>query len=121
MNINIIPFWAKALILIAILGGIFGSGYYVGSYVCDNDHTKEQLASLNAAVEREHALEEDLRGVSARLQAALRDVQTLSASRSPVIMREVERPVYRSCSVPQSGVEVLNDNSSQYNNLRRKP
>lgn len=115
----IIPTWAKVLILAALIGGIYYSGYNEGKNDCLAKQTSSELNTLKESVAYERGLEAHLRETSTKLQDALVNVREVVQWRERVVTKEVGKPVYGSCSVPESGVAILNANADEYNNLRK--
>lgn len=117
---SVIPMWAKALILAAIIGGFYWVAYSNGKADCIAAQTESQLEQMKESRDYERGLMSDLRDTSQKLQDAILNVKTVVEFRDRVVTREVEKPIYQSCVVPESGVEIINDSVDQLNALRGK-
>ncbi len=116
----IIPTWAKILLVIALMGGLYYLGYNEGENDCIAKQTTSELSTLKESVDYERGLMDDLRVTSIKLQDALTNVRTVTEWRTRTVTNEVEKPVYKSCIIPASGVEILNENVAKLNGLRSK-
>lgn len=116
----IIPFWAKVLIVIALMGGLYYTGYNEGKNDCIAKQTTSELSTLKESVAYERGLMDELRVTSAKLQESLTNVRTVTKWRERVLTKEVEKPVYKSCIVPESGAQILSENVDKLNSLRSK-
>lgn len=118
MNISLIPWWVKALVLAAIIGGIFGAGYKTA--------TKVYQARADAALVQQLETEKKLvaetiarnQVVSEKLQTALGNVEVVDHYIIRRVTKEVEKPVYKECIVPSTGVDVINQAAVDFNKLR---
>lgn len=114
----IIPFWAKALVLVLLIGGLSWFWYDKGYDARDLEVKTEQLATIEELTKQKQAKEAELRETSQKLQDALRDVRVEVVYVDRVTRREIEKPVYSQCIVPESGGILINQNAERFNNLR---
>jgi hypothetical protein len=114
----IIPFWAKALALALVIGGFSWFWYDKGYDARDLEVKTEQLATIEELTKQKQAKEAELRDVSQKLQDALRDVRVEVVYVDRVTRREIEKPVYSQCVVPESGGILINQNAERFNQLR---
>lgn len=118
----IIPTWAKVLIVLALIGGIYFAGYSEGKSDCLSDRTESELTTLKESIAYERTLQDRLRETSLDLQNALTNVRTVTEWRTNTVTREVKGdPIYQSCTMPATGVEIINQNVEKLNGLRSKP
>jgi len=118
MNIQLIPIWVKALVLIGLLGVVFYKVYDLGYDARDLEIKTEQLQLLEDSRVREAALRAELAMTSMNLQEALQRVRVEVVYVDRVTRREIEKPIYSECLVPQSGVQLINENANRFNALR---
>lgn len=116
----IIPFWAKILIAIALMGGLYYTGYNEGKNDTIAEQTSSELSTLKESVAYERGLMDELRVTSTKLQDALTNVRTVTEWRTRTVTKEIEKPVYSQCIVPDTGVQILNENVEKLNGLRSK-
>lgn len=116
----IIPTWAKILIILALMGGLYYTGYNEGKNDCIAKQTTSELTTLKDSVAYERGLMDELRVTSTKLQDALVNVRTVTEWRTRTVTNEIEKPVYKSCIIPDTGVEILNMNVEKLNGLRSK-
>lgn len=94
----------KAIIGVAIAGGIFFGGWQVRSYYEDSKDlaAKEERDKILQAVESRESK------IALNVQEQIRslDINTRTIDRG--IIREVEKPVYRDVCLPANGVRLFN-------------
>jgi len=127
---KLIPNWAILLISVAVFGIAFGGTYYAGKSAGKDEVelrvAKERVVSLEESAVREIELRKNLelergrlRDVSQKLQEALSSKDVIYVDVVRNIVKEIEKPVYRSCALPPSGVQVISDAAEQYNATRQ--
>lgn len=114
----IIPFWAKALVLVLLLGGMSWFWYDKGYDARDLEVKTEQLATIEDLTKQRQAKEAELRDTSQKLQDALTNVKVQVVYVDRVTRTEIEKPIYSQCIVPESGGILINQNAESFNNLR---
>jgi hypothetical protein len=121
LNVSILPIWAKILIIAALFGIIFGSGCYAGGKWVRADWDAEKVATLQAEAKLAKETQERYDDVSSKLQAALQSTTTTERVIDRGVIREVQKPVYTACIVPETGVILLNDATKKLNAERVGP
>lgn len=116
----IIPFWVKILAVAALVAGWSAFCYDLGYDKRDLEVKTDYINKIEDAQKIERALREELAGVSERLQSALADVKTEIVYVDKITTREIEKPVYSQCIIPESGVIIMRDNAQRLNSLRDK-
>jgi hypothetical protein len=119
MQISLIPLWVKILVVVLVIGSYTGGVYMKGRWDMEAKYNKEKLASIEDAAKRERELRGQLATTSEQLQAALRDVRVEVVYVDRVTRREIEKPIYSQCIVPQSGGQLMHDNAVRLNELRK--
>lgn len=114
----IIPFWVKALALTALLAFASYQVYNLGYDARDLEIKTEQLAVIEEAAKREREVRAELREVSGKLQDALRDVRVEVVYVDRVTRKEIEKPIYEACELPDTGRLLLRETAARYNQLR---
>lgn len=115
---TVIPPWVKILGILVAIVGIFLSGVNYGKSTTIAKYTDQTYTELKDSVKYERELQGKLMDVSTKLQDALVAVRTEVEYRDRVITKEIEKPVYKTCNVPESGVLILNDSARRYNEMR---
>jgi len=121
MNIAkvIIPAWVKYLVLAAIVAAYSFFWYNQGYKNRDRQALQEQVKAQQLAEKKRQETQKRLDDVSNRLQKALENVRVETHYIDRVITKEIEKPVYKNCVVPDTGSAVLNDNAERLNRLRK--
>lgn len=115
----IIPPWVKVAIIIAIFGGYSWWWYNLGWKSRDRDALQEKVAQMEAAENDKKEIQDRLDDVSSRLQTALSNVRVETRYVDRVITKEIEKPIYTQCVLPDTGKIILNDNADRLNRLRK--
>lgn len=127
----IIPSWVKylgiLLLLLGIVGGIFKLGDTYGydrrDVIAKTEVINQQRADAKAVEEQRVAnkkLADDLATTSGQLQDALNTkLPPVIQYVNRTVTKEVEKPVYLSCTIPASGVSVLTNTTNKLNQLRQ--
>lgn len=121
MKISLIPWWVKALVLAAILAAASYFWYDKGYDARDLEIKTEQLIEIEELQAQKAAKEGELRDVSAALQESLANVRVEIVYIDKVVTKEIEKPVYSQCIVPESGVSLLRENAQKLNSTRKQP
>ena len=123
---KLVPNYVILIGVLAVAGGLFAYGHHVGTESCQLDQTTEQNRQLNDALAREKQVRQELedtraklRDVSQELQDALGRKEVIYVDNIRTITREVQKPVYGTCAVPPSGVQVLSESAERLNASRR--
>lgn len=111
--------WVKVVLTIALLGGYSWWWYNLGWKSRDRDALQEKVAQMEAAEKEKKELQDRLDDVSARLQDALSNVRVETKYIDRVITKEIEKPIYTQCVLPDTGKVILNDNADRLNRLRK--
>lgn len=125
-KLDIIPMWAKILIVLAILSGTFFYGRHTGWEARDYEVLQEKEDVLEKALADQLTLRTELetkrgelRTISEQLAAALGGQEEVTRYVTRTVTKEIEKPVYRDCVVPSTGVRILRGNVDRLNTLRR--
>lgn len=116
--VPIIPFWVKALVLVALLAGFGWLAMDYGYDRRDLEVKTEQLLAIEAAATREAEVRTELSGVSQQLQDALRDVKVEVVYVDRITRKEIEKPVYEACELPETGRLLLRETATRLNDIR---
>jgi hypothetical protein len=126
----VIPTWVKvvgfSLILAAIIGGSAHLGYNYGydkrDVAAKADVIAQQQADLKAQQQLmadKKALQDKYDGLSQELLDTQQKLQQAKSDVQVKIVKEIHsNPVYQSCVVPPSGVQLLRDQAKQLNSIR---
>lgn len=112
------PFVKWALVA-ALIAGYSWFWYNQGHNARDRQALQEQVAAQEAADKKRQEVQDRLDDVSERLQNALNNVRVETRYIDRVITKEIEKPIYRECVVPDTGTTILNDNADRLNRLRK--
>lgn len=98
---------AGPLVVVGVLGAAWGIGYWHGSTSEASQHAEQMVTAIKKAEDERTALlrrlmssEYDLAQANAALAKKARVI-------TKEIVREVEKPVYRDCRIPDDGVRLL--------------
>lgn len=119
--LKLIPIHIKIAILLALSGILLGSGFYAGKKWTMADWNKEKVQLLQAQAKADKKKQIEYDDLSGRLQAALQSVEIVERVVNRNIIREVEKPVYRDCIVPETGTGLINKSTDQLNGTRIGP
>lgn len=120
IKFDLIPMWVKGLVLLALIAGSWGHGFYRGGKDKQADWNKEKLDLIEAHQKAEKELRDKNNKVSEDLQEALKNVRVEYKYVTDTVQVEVEKPVYKNCKIPASGAAVLQNNAQRLNDLRVK-
>jgi peptide subunit release factor RF-3 len=127
---SIIPLWVKILGFSVVLAiAIGGSGYLGYDYgfnkADDNAKTAvvaQQQADLKAQQEiqaEKDATDKKYNALAQQLQDTQQQLQKANQNVKVKVVHEIaSNPVYHSCTMPASGVQLINDQARQYNSIR---
>ena len=120
IKFDVIPLWVKVAVLLALLAGSWGHGFYRGGKDKEADWNKEKLATLEAHNKAIKELTDKNMAVSGELQDALKNVRVEYKYITDTVQVEVEKPIYKNCKIPATGTAVLQKNATRLNDLRMK-
>lgn len=120
IKFDVIPLWVKGAILLALLAGSWGHGFYRGGKDKQADWTAEKLATLEEHNKAVKELQDKNMAVSGELQEALKNVRVEYRYVTDTVQVEVEKPIYKNCKIPATGTAVLQKNTDRLNDLRVK-
>lgn len=115
----IIPPWVKIALVLALLGGYSWWWYNLGWKTRDREALREKVAQMETAEKERKEIQDRLDDVSDRLQTALSNVRVETKYIDRVITKEIEKPIYTQCVLPDTGKVILNDNAERLNSLRK--
>lgn len=101
------------LTVLAVVGS-FWAGKSYESNICEVEKTEivQQFTQLiQEEVDRRYEVSKEY---EERIRQLRENVRTITE----VVEVEVEKPVYRECKVPESGVKLLNENIEKLNSTR---
>lgn len=126
-NPALLKYLAIVLAVLGIAGASWYKGYTLGKDVVEGEKQEilKQQAEDRAAAEKKWA--EDLarevaknNELSIKLEDALKKRTTTTKEVIKYVRKEIEKPVYRECVVPPSGVSTLGEISKRYNRERKE-
>lgn len=115
----IFPLWLKIVLLLAVVSGYSWFWYNMGWNARDRDALNEKVEQIEKAEEVRKETQNRYDDVSSRLQDALSNVRVETKYVDRVITKEIEKPIYSACVLPDTGKVILNDNATRLNNLRK--
>lgn len=125
MKIELVPVWVKVLVICLIFGGFYSFGVHNGKQSVENDWLNEKIELSEKHREAEEAMRIEFAAERDRLSLVSGTLQELllkSKGHTDVITRtlevEVEKPVYRDCVLPPSGVQLISNAATRYNSIR---
>jgi hypothetical protein len=126
----VIPTWVKvvgfSLVLAVVVGGSGYLGYDYGYNKAD-DKAKaavvaQQQADLKAQQElqaQKDATQNKYDHLAQQLQNTQQQLQKANHNVKVQVVHEIaSNPVYHSCTMPASGLQLINDQARQYNSIR---
>lgn len=120
IKFDLIPIWVKGAVLLALLAGSWGHGFYRGGKDKQADWDKEKLKLVLAHQKAVKELQDKNMAVSGELQDALKNVRVEYKYITDTVQVEVEKPIYKNCKIPATGTAVLQKNAQRLNDLRVK-
>ncbi len=120
IKFDVIPLWVKIAVIVALLAGSWGHGFYRGGKDKQADWDAEKVDLLTKHAARVKELTDKNLAVSGELQDALKNVRIEYVTVRDTVTTEVEKPVYKECKVPETGTQVLQNNARRLNDLRVK-
>jgi hypothetical protein len=127
---DLIPEWVKvAGVGIALAVVIGGSGYLGYDYGFSKADDKAQAAVVaqqqadlkaqDAIAAQRDATEKKYDDLAQQLQTTQQQLQEATKNVKVKVVKEISsNPVYHTCVMPASGVQLINDQARQYNSIR---
>lgn len=115
----LIPTWIKVAVILAVLAGYSWWWYDLGYDKRDHQALQEQVEATEKAAKDRQDIQDRLNDVSSKLQDALANVRVETKYIDRIITKEIEKPIYTQCVVPDTGKVILNDNADRLNRLRK--
>lgn len=110
------------IVAVVLVGGLltktYYSGYTAGKEACELKHQKdyEKLKEdYEKQLDAERKKNEDL---ATKLDEKLVEVKTITKVITRNVLKEIEKPVYHDCIVPDSGLRIRNQTAAKYNSAR---
>ena len=121
----LIPTWVKWAALAAIVTAIFSAGSYTG-YKFRDVTAQQQINKIDAANIKAHDFQSlqiknliiAQHAISQQLQDTLNKQAVIAPPIIQTVIKEVTKPVYIQCVVPNTGVDIWNDQANKLNALR---
>lgn len=101
----------KLIVVIAILGATFYGGYWLKSTMVDAAHARELAAEIKA----KETLQKKYDELSLRVLEAVGKNDVIHTRTIEKQYREVEKPVYELCIIPESGILIQNQQRAELN------
>ena len=114
MPIGIMMKLIPAAIALLLIAASFFAGFKYSSALEESAKAKlvlEKQEAINAEAERRHVVSLDY---EKKIQEAKDKAKTIYKT----LEREIEKPVYKECVIPPSGVTRLNENAKEFNETR---
>ena len=119
MWLILLKYW-KAIVIagvaITVITGSFGSGYRYRGLI----ETERQAKLKEEYDDYINKQNEVNRNLSTQLEDALKKLKQNQRVVTKYVRVEVEKPVYRDCVVPSSGVQLLNETADKLNGTREE-
>lgn len=112
--LTLIKYWKPIAIGVAIIG-VFFAGVRYKSATCEVERL-ELIAEYTQIIQEEVDRRQQISEVYEQQMAELRSQQREIIREVEV---EIEKPIYRECKVPDSGIKLINDTINKLNNLRK--
>lgn len=107
-------YWKYAIAVILILFAFY-KGYDYRDGIAKADEAKA-VAAWQEVIDAERTRRND---ISAELETALANVKKLETQVNKKVKDEIKQnPVYGSCVIPSSGVQLINSTAREYNEAR---
>lgn len=110
------------IVALVLVGGLltktYYSGYTAGKEACELKHQKEYeklKEDYEKQLDAERKKNEDL---ATKLDNKLVEVKTITKVITRNVLKEIEKPVYHDCIVPDSGLRIRNEAAAKYNSSR---
>lgn len=100
-----IPLEVRAVILVTIVAGSFFAGWKVKSALVDS----YELKDLKEAIKERDELQEKVNQLSGRVNELIIENNKVQERIIERTYREIEKPVYKDCILPSSGVDLRNE------------
>jgi hypothetical protein len=111
---------------VLFLAAIFGSGLWLGYDYRDgkaaqeqNQKLQDEIAAKNEAIRKRNEVQADLNALQTEFQDFKDNLQPEVIYVTKQVTTEVEKPVYRECVLPPSGVQIHSDTVRRLNEQRR--
>jgi len=101
----------KILLLAAIVGCSFYAGYKQKSLVVEAAHAKQ----LQGEIDKREKLQKLYDELSASIVDSTQQNDVVQETIIRRVYVEVEKPVYRECVIPSSGITIQNEQIEQFN------
>jgi predicted HAD superfamily Cof-like phosphohydrolase len=120
------PFSQMQIIGMLIAAAVLSAGAFTTGYkVCDYAAVKKELQQQEKQKEIEEAnqktianKEEEYRKVSEKLEVALKELDKKAKVITKIVEKEIEKPIYRDCVLPTTGVQLINQTATELNSAR---
>lgn len=111
-----------AIVAVVLVGGLltktYYSGYTAGKEACELNAAKEAKKLEDEYKELLKAEQEKNEGLAVQLSEKKEIVTTITKVVTRYVTKEIEKPIYRECIVPDSGVRLRNEAATKYNSSR---
>lgn len=114
MPVGLMMKLVPAAIALLLIAASFFAGFKYSSALEESAKAKlvlEKQEAINAEAERRHA-------VSLEYEKKIQDAKEKAKTIYKTLEREIEKPVYKECVIPASGVTRLNDSAKEFNENR---
>lgn len=111
---TLLKYWKPIAIGVAIIG-VFFAGVRYKSASCEVEKL-ELIAQYTQMIQEEVDRRQQISEIYEQQIAELR-VQQREIIREVEV--EIEKPIYKECKVPNSGIKLLNDTVDKLNNIRK--
>lgn len=116
----------KIALFTAFLAAVLAAGFWSGYNYRDGeaaederDALKQSLDVISLQIQQNNILQTDFTQVSKEYQELLnKRLEPEVRYVTNTVVREIEKPVYSECVVPDSGVRIFNETVERYNQAR---
>jgi hypothetical protein len=107
-----------AAAMVAVLG-LIGGAFFYGQHI---EHLSNQVALDKQRVEFQVKIDDEVKRreeISTRFETKLDNIKIVNTTITKNITKELAKPVYTDCKVPDTGVQLINDNAKSLNDVRK--
>lgn len=109
----------KAYIICAVLFAALSGSFFFGRHV-EGLENAQALEKQRVEMQAKIDTETDRRNeISARFEQKLDNIKIVNTTINNTVRHELEKQIYTECKLPDSGVQLINDNADKLNAVRK--
>lgn len=108
------PIWIIAMVAAIALATGATTGYKYATYRCEAEKAEALKAAMDAKDEAIRLFQDTSVEYEAKLATANKQRKVITK----LVEKEIEKPVYRECVFPASGMQLINDTATTLNTTR---